>query len=804
MLTKRLKRLPLLLPAIGWVIGLISLRSDYLPLSALAWFASALLLVSRFRRLRVFFLACLAGLVWGGMALFMDAGTVAVDASWLDEKIMITADVAEVQARSNSVRLTLDEMRRQDGFALAGRVFLYGYGNRDRINRWATLKPGDRIEGSVSLHPPENSANPGSFDYQTYCFDHHIALIGSISGDIRIISSRQSWLDGLRQQTRKILEPLDRNQAGILLALLLADRSLIPNHIQEAFSASGAAHILAISGLHIGIVALWTFVLCWWLFTRREGWIVRLPVRKCCLAIGLLVACGYALLAGWPLPTQRAVFLLGGTVLAWWLRTRTEPVNTLLAALMLILFFDPRAVTSISLWLSFTASFALLLWAGGLPKNSTFHLGKWMLGLILVSCIASLATLPIIASQFEIIPVYSLLANILMVPLYTLTILPLALLAEISIAVGLDAVAVGLFHIAGFCISLGNDYLLMLHQWPAGKLWIPSPPWWSGLIYGAGMLAVFLMFFKGRKRMALAGSLIVVVAYLMIVLPEQTPDKPMLVVWDAGQGASSSFLFPDGEVMVIDSPGRPSARYNAGTKVARGLRQLGQSHIDVLVLSHAQQDHIGGAHRLLDQVRFIREVWLADVPENRRHAGMQGLLKRLRQDGAHILWLGQGDKIRRKDYHIQVLWPPYGYDPANDNNASLVFSLRLGESSRVLFPGDIEKAAEKHIIAHGPGKHDLLLIPHHGSNTSSSVDWVSSLMPVHAIAQTGRHNRYRFPKAAVVERYRESGSIIWNTADGAVMAQWEGEGPPGWKVYSWKRPKSQNRLNALKWWTLHL
>lgn len=788
----------------GWVLGLSSLRSDYLPLSELAWIAATLLFASYFRSLRTVFLSCLAGLIWGGMALLMDAGTVAVDPSWLDEKIMITADIVEVETQPNRVRLTLDDVQRQDGATLAGRVFLYGYGNRNRVSQWATLKAGDRIESNASLHLPENSANPGSFDYQAYCFDHHIALIGSVSGNIRVIYSSQSWLDSLRQQTRKIIAPLDRNQAGILLALLLADRSLIPNHIQEAFSASGAAHILAISGLHIGMVAMWSFVLCWWLLTRREVWIIRLPVRKCCLAIGLLLACGYALLAGWPLPTQRAVFLLGGTALAWWLRTRTEPVNTLLAALMLILFLDPQAVISTSLWLSFTASFALLVWAGNLPKNKTFHLGKWMLGLVSVSCIASLATLPIIVSQFEIIPVYSLLANALMVPLYTLAILPLALLAEISMVFGLDAVAVGLFHAAGFCISLGNDFLLMLHRWPAGKLWIPSPPWWSALIYAAGMLAVCILLFRGRKRMAFAGSLLVLVIYLMTVLPEHMPNTTTLVVWDAGQGASSNFIFPNGKVMVIDSPGRPSARYNAGTKVARGLRQFGQSHIDVLILSHAQQDHIGGAHRLLDQVRFVREVWLADVPDNHRHAGMQRLVQRLKQGGTRVLWLRQGDRISRKGYRIQVLWPPQGYDPANNNNGSMVFSLRLDGNSSVLFPGDIEKEAEKDIIANGLGRHDLLLIPHHGSNTSSSADWVASLKPVHAIAQTGRHNRYHFPKSEVVARYRQHGSKIWNTADGAIIAKWLGGEQSGWEVYSWKRPQSRNRQNALKWWTLHL
>jgi competence protein ComEC len=804
MFTEGLSRLPLLWPAIGWMAGLGGLRSDLVPLPSLLWLVPALLLLACLKSLRPLALACLAGLTWAGLTLIHDAAVVAVDTSWLVKPFTVTADVIEVRHQPGRVRLTVDKVLRPDGSVLSGRAFLYGYGNRDRLSKWVSLLPGDRIRFKARWHLPENSVNPGAFDYRSYCFDRHIALIGTLSGEIRTVFTQPSWLETLRHRTRTMLASLNADQGGILRALLLADRSQVPIPVQEAFSVSGAAHLLAISGLHIGMVALWVFVIFWWLFTRREEWIVRIPVRKCCLGISLLIACGYAFLAGWPIPTRRAVLMMAGTVLAWWLRARTEPVNTLLAALMLILLLDPQAVMSVSLWLSFMAAFALLMWARIQPRG--FHLQplQWFLGLLSVSASASLATLPLISIHFELVPTYTLLANLFLVPLYTALILPFALMAEIAMIVSLDSAAGWLFQVAGYFVGLGNSLLLTLYQWPAGKLWIPSPPWWPALVYGTGMLTAGFLFFRGRVRLAAVLGLAGLASYLLLVIPERPPSEETFVVWDVGQGASSSLLFPGGEVMVVDAPGRPHARYNGGTKVAAGLRKLGQAHVDVLVLTHAQQDHVGGAGRLLDHVRDVREIWLADVPENHRHTGVQGLLRRGVRSGARIRWLSQGDQVRGRGYSIQVLWPPKGYDPEKDNDASLVFSLRLDKGGSILFPGDIEARAEKQIVGNGLGRHDLLLIPHHGSATSSGSDWVFAVKPVHAIAQVGRYNRYGFPRPAVVRRYRKAGSRIWLTSDGAVVAQYRHGRRSAWKIEHWRQKGSQNRLNALQWWIRHL
>ena len=269
------------------------------------------------------------------------------------------------------------------------------------------------IKASLKLHQPRNRLNPGAFDYKTYCFDRQISLIGSAK-NVGFINSNIPLLEQVR---RRIVESLPfqdvsgtdpGHTSGIIRALLLADRNHISTKVQDSFAAAGAAHLLAISGLHVGMVAGWAFVIVWWLLTRREAWIVHLPVRKIALTSGLLMALFYATIAGWPITAQRSVLMMAAAILAWWLRNRSEPLNTMLAALTVLLLIDPAAIVSVSLWLSFVAVAALLIWAGygydkgaeKEAKGSVSYLWKWGAGVFWVSLLATMVTLPIIADLY--------------------------------------------------------------------------------------------------------------------------------------------------------------------------------------------------------------------------------------------------------------------------------------------------------------------------------------------------------------------------------------------------------------------
>jgi len=725
--------------------------------------------------------------------------------------------VVQTQHTHTYTRLTLQHIYRSDDkgkkgdsllsserksetvpFLLHGRAWLYVYQHRA-----SSIRPGDRIQARVRWHAPRNHNNPGGFDFEAYCFDRHIALIGSVRGTVSVLASDALWMEPIRQRIRDALHTLPNVWKGVLEALLLADRSDIPVRITDAFSATGAMHLLAISGLHVGMAGAIGFALCWWLLTRREAWIIRFPVRGVALVAGMLAAIAYASLAGWPLPTRRAAMMLAAGVLAWWLKTRTAPVNTLLAALILILVMDAQAVGSISLWLSFTATVAILLWAEKHSSRQTgFDIPHALAGMLWVTLIAGLATLPLIAHIFGRLPVYSLPANIVMTPLYSLFILPLALMGAICAGAGLGGVATWVFSLAGYGIDIGNHLLAWMIEWPGGHLWIPSVSWWFTGFYVSGAIVAAMLLWRNRRPAALAAMTVTVLTYGMMVVQERSPVRTQMTVWDVGQGAATSLVLPDGRVMVVDAPGSRGSRFNGGTIVATGLRAGGVTHVDVLVITHAQSDHMGGMMRLMDQVNDVGQLWLADVPEVKHHVGVRRLIQRVQAQGGNVRWLKRGENFVFGGRKGQVLWPPAGYAPSNPNNASLVLSFQLENGVRILFPGDIEAKVEAEIVAYGMQAQDMMLMPHHGSATSSTPGFVRAAMPKVVIAQTGYANRYGFPRLQVVRRYERASAQVWDTSHGAVMVMPDDKN----SVHAaYVVPvHSEKRHRALQWWRHYL
>ena len=790
-----LRAIPLFVPTLAWVLGLAAARMDVVPWQLDVVLFTVLCVAGALRWQRLFCLWGLLGLLWGGIWLLNDARQMMYDASWVGQDVLLQADVEAVRTSATSTRLRLKYVQRHDGKVLAGKVDVYVW--------HATVLPqaGQSVRLTAKLKAPMNRYNPGGFDYQGYCFDRHIALIGGVRGKIDILNSDTGLLNHLRAKVQAVL-PNNAAQRGVLQALLLAKRDHIPIQIQEAFAATGAAHLLAISGLHVGMVAAWGAMLCWWLLTRREAWIVRFPVRHCSLAAGVLCAIFYATLAGWPLPTQRAALMLGAAALAWWLRARYQPVNTLLLALMLILLWDAAAVLSISLWLSFVASLALVFFVHRDEQESqskSNHISRYIKSLIIVSLIASLATLPLIADVFRRLPIWSLPANLLLVPLYGGWVLPWALLGEISALLNLHDLAEIWMVISGYGIDMGNVVLMRMHTWLGGNLWLPDISLVWGAFYVLGMLWGAWLWLRKQKKVAMLLISGVLILYGYVAASEYAPATSRFIAWDVGQGAAASLIqvLPNkpAHVLVVDVPGRKGSRFNGGTTVASGLRALGLTHIDVLMLSHAQSDHAGGALRLLDSVRDISELWLADVPANHDYHAMRKAVASIQQQGGIVRWLKQGDVLQMGEVKVTVLWPPAGYAPDNDNNTSLVCTLEMASGKRILLSGDMETPVEQALLKMGILEpQTLMLMPHHGSRTSSTTKLIQRVQPSIVIAQTGRDNHFGFPKDDVVQRYRDVGSDVWNTANGAVI--WSlSDG----KVSQFKPVLKRKRDVALQW-----
>jgi len=784
----------------AWVLGLGLARSDLFDPFVSLFILSVVSIGFLYLKKKAALLLLVTGGLWGAADLMFDARAVAVGESWLSNTESVRSTIERVEKYDGYSRLLVTDLVRSDGETSRGKALLYSYGKQQY-----QLHAGQNIEASVSWRLPRNYLNPGSFDYQAWCFDQGIALIGSIRGNVQILSDFSSWLDQVRRRVRAAVVEVDSRAAGVLHAVLLGDRSQIDTDVNRSFSATGAAHLLAISGMHVGMVASCMFVLLWWCLTRRESWMVSLPVRKLAMAGGFLAAVAYAVIAGLPLPAQRALFMLAAAVLAWLLASRMQPMNTLLAALAVILLFDPSAVVSLSLWLSFVATVAILLWAiNANRKDRGESAAKRFLAavriLLWVSLIASLATLPLIVSTFGRIPVYSLPANLVLVPLYGLFVLPLALLGEVSAILGLQVVASTLMDLSGRAVELGITSLEWLVALPSGELWAVAPSLWLGLLYFAGLAVSGRLWLKGLYQRAGVAVLIVLMFYLTAVLSENDIQKATWIVWDVGQGASSTLLLPDNEVLVVDVPGRRGSRFNGGTTVAAGLRHLGLTHVNRLILSHAQSDHLGGAISLMQSMNRVDELWLPDVPSAYEKDSVKAIIAYAKDSGITIKWLAKGDHVAGDGYDISILWPPRGHVASNKNNTSLVLQVEVGGKS-LLWPGDIEIPAESAMLADGLEAVDMMLMPHHGSRTSSHAAFVKALSPGLVVAQTGFTNRYGFPNKQVVKTYQMTGSAVKNSREGAVvvdLASTDFESG----LLQWRAGSGSRRDMARQWWEI--
>ena len=799
----KLRRWPLLMPLGAAVMGLALARTDMLDIAVAAvvlivFTLTLLLLKQRFPALLL-----LLGALWGMADMMLDARSMVVPETWLAGEMLVTAKVEKVEQLSSSQRYLLRHIKSESGEALAGKALLYHY-HYGRKKGGLSIQAGQQIRVSVRWRLPRNYHNPGAFDYRAWCFDRHIALIGSVRGSPQMIDATMPWLEMQRQKVRRAISKSTINSVepdhGVLAALLLAERSQVSVQANRAFSATGTAHLLAISGMHIGMAAAWVLALVWFVLTRREAWIVRLPVRQIAMIAGVLSAIAYGTMAGWPLPAVRAAMMLAAAALAWCLASRSEPINTLLAALALILLFDAAAIASLSLWLSFVATAALLLWAGKLRSEETIAWQQRLSGaarsLLWISLLASLATLPMIIATFGRIPVYSLPANMIMVPLYAVVVMPAALLGELCALFGLNAWATGLMSVAGMAVNWGVNILSGLAALPAGELWAVHPPLALGLLYGLGMAWSGWLLWRNKRLKAACAASLVLAIYLVSVLHESDVQQPQWIVWDVGQGSASTLLLPGKQVIVVDAPGRSGSRFNGGTTVAAGLRALGLTHIDLLILSHAQSDHLGGALSLMRSVNRVGEIWLPDVPHAHAHKQVKAIESYAIDHAIPIRWMAKGDIDSRLG--LQVLWPPRGYDPAKANNTSLVLLAKPKADVKLLWPGDIEIQAERGLLRAGLKKVEAMLMPHHGSRSSSHDAFVQALSPDLVVAQTGMSNRYGFPAKVVVQRYQKHASEVRNTAYGALLMYWPAEQGVA-EVKQWSANNDQRRELMQTW-----
>jgi len=670
--------------------------------------------------------------------------------------------------------------------AMPGKLLLSWYPHKD--HKIPSVHVGERWRLQVRLKRPHGFSNPGGFDYEASLFRqgirargyvHHVtkspaqdqATDTAVPVNQRLAPAGNAYrVDQLRETLRtRILAVLDDHPLrGIVLALAIGDRQQITQPQWEVLTRTGTNHLVAISGLHVGLVAGFAFFLMRGLWRLSARAVVCWPAAKAGAVAALLAAAVYAMLAGFSVPTQRALVMVAVVMLAIIVQRHTRPSGLLALALLLVLMIDPLAVMAAGFWLSFGAVAVLVYgMSGRLAMNSYW----WRWGR--AQWLVAVGLFPALLLSFQQVSVVAPLANLLAVPWVSLVTVPLTLLGSICLGFSVTA-GEWLLGLSTLSLEVLWWWLDGLAQWKLAAWQQTAPPLWAMPVAVVGILWLLAPQGVPARKVGLVGLL-----PLLFVSPAVIPSgQARFTLLDVGQGLAA-VVQTQNHVLVFDAGPRFSSGFNTGEAVvAPYLRAQGRRYIDTLVVSHGDNDHIGGVAGLRATIP-LRQV-LSSVPQ-RIDGAMPCLAgQRWQWDGVTFAMLNPGDDL---------------YDEGRrNNNRSCVLRVQAGEHS-VLLTGDIEQAAERALVQTFGSRlaSDVLVAPHHGSRTSSTPEFLAAVSPTVALFPVGYRNRYGFPKAQIVQRYVTQQVRLFDTAQhGAIELQLGSEAGPG--------PVMTHRQQAERYW----
>ncbi|MGH8552026.1 MAG: DNA internalization-related competence protein ComEC/Rec2, partial [Methylococcales bacterium] len=500
--------------------------------------------------------------------------------------------------------------------------------------------------------------------------------------------------------------------------------------------------MIAISGLHIGLIAGLAFLIARWLWLRFGS--LRIPAPSVSAGFAILCATGYSALAGFSLPTQRSMIMIGLVMGAILLRRKVVLNHTLALALFLILLYDPTAVLAPGLWLSFCAVFVIAYTMSGRIGPG----GRWT-AMRTIQLATALGLAPLTLLYFQQVSLIAPVANVVAVPVVSFLVVPACLVATIGLPIGLEA-AIGLLQIAVYVLELLWRFLEWLARLPFAQ-WSGSEPTLASLLLAVPGL---LLLFAPRGIPARWLGVVMLLPMLFADIKPPNPGEVQFTLLDVDQGLAA-VVETTHHTLVFDTGARFGDHFDMGTAVvAPFLRKRNIRSIDRLVISHADNDHSGGA-RPLDGLIPITDVYTS-VPEaidwRKAHACKAG--QNWTWDGVEFLMLA-----------------PFAIDSARENDNSCVLRIQ-SRSGSFLLTGDIEKATESALVVrYGQSlQSDYLVVPHHGSNTSSTSDFLDAVRPKYALIPAGYRNRYGFPRPQVIARLERVGAELYNSADsGAIL-----------------------------------
>jgi competence protein ComEC len=654
------------------------------------------------------------------------------------------------------------------------------------------LGAGERWQFVVRLKRPQGLMNPYAFDHELWLFEQDLratgvvraAAAGGLVSQPQRLSPAPWWsLDAWRQRLREALQRQvpDAGHAGVLAALSLGDQAAIVRADWALFRDTGVAHLLSVSGLHVTMFAWGAQALLGWLWRRSARLCGALPAPTAARWAGVAAALAYALFSGWGVPAQRTVWMLASVAGLRGLGLRWPWPLCLLAAAVIVTVIDPFAISQAGFWLSF-AAVGLLMASGGEqppPASGWRAQGRavWQ-----SQWVATLGLAPLSLLFFQQLSAVGLLANLVAIPLVSFVITPLALAG---------ALVPGLWWLAEWGVQLLMVYLHWLASWPGGVWILPVAPKWAQV---AGLLGGALLVLPLPKALRALGP-----AFLLPLLwpapLRPAPGQFELLAADVGQG-TAVLVRTERHNLLFDAGPQYAPGIDAGQRVLLPLlRALGVKQLDVLMLSHRDSDHVGGAASLLGAL----PVAVLHSSLESGHALLAGPVPLQPQQqqpqqqrpclaGQHWDWDG---------VHFELLHPlADAYPQAGKSNAmSCVLRVSGGAGVGVdagarypgrvaLLTGDIEAAQELALLQRLPAaalRADVLLVPHHGSKTSSTNSFLAAVSPHLALVQAGYRNRFGHPAPAVLARYQALGILTlaspdcgawqWRSLDGVWQCQ---------------------------------
>ncbi len=659
------------------------------------------------------------------------------------EDVLIQGFVASLpDSTDREIRFVFD-VTHAEGFKMPKRVQLAWYEPSD-------IQPrvGERWQLLVRLRRRNGFSNPGGFDYEAYLYRGGIGATGYVRVDERnrrlvaagskySIAQARAWI--AERMSLAMLD--DARMLGVLQGLAIGDTRRMTSDQWQVFAATGTTHLMAISGLHISMIAA---IAAWlgggivrWPSAQSRGWSAA---RGQSIA-GSLAAIGYALMAGLSVPTQRTAIMLCIVFAARWWRRDLRTGHALGLALLAILLVDPFAPLAVGAWLSFGAvAIIVLALAGRLqPLGAASSFARVQLAM-------TIGLLPLLLVSFGSISLVSPLANAVAIPLFTLIVVPVVLFGAVCAALSPTIAAFPL----GFAADLLHALWIAL-EWLAAR---PLALWHFPSVGAIGIAAIclgsVLLVLPSIWPMRVLGLACCAHAFF-VRPPTPAAGEFELGVLDVGQGLAAVVRTHDHVLIYDTGPAFQSGRDAARLAVLPYLRAKGIRTVDMIVVSHGDLDHSGGLNTLIAGMPVRSSIVGSSVDPRPEQADLCSA-------GHSWAW----DGVR-----FEVLHPRSSFI-GDDNDSSCVVRVQ-GSAGSVLLTGDIELAGEAMLLQTGLAPSDVVVIPHHGSRTSSSQDFVDALSPKVAIVAAGYRNRWGLPKADVIERWRQAGARTYSTSKSGAI-----------------------------------